>query len=214
MTVDDLLTSMNEFGFEDTDISEKQNALNFAIKNITQRKMWSFLDTVMSLTFDGSNATPSNTPADLRAVRKIIDTSTGRRALQAHRRHGGAVRLHADAGGDPYYYYFEGRTLKVYQVPPAHADAADPLRALRGKVASGIRRARSSSRRTATRQSCSARCSTCTTSRTTPSWRSGLSPRPRTASRCSTEAFGVKQDDEPEYIHVVDDDDWYDDFYH
>jgi hypothetical protein len=144
VTPDELLTSMNEFGFEDTDISEKLNALNFAIKNITQRKLWSFLDTVLSLTFDGSSATPSNAPSDLRAVRKIIDTSTGRRVkLQAHRRHGGAVRHDAHDGGDPYFYYFEGRTLKVYQVPPRRrrcgcATRASPARCSRAIPESAI----------------------------------------------------------------------------
>lgn len=215
MTVDELLSEMNEFGFEDTDVVEKVNALNFAIKNITQRKMWSFLEKVLSLTFDGSNATPSNAPTDLRAVKKIIDTSTGTRVRFKRTddmEEGYGSRL--TQAGTPYLYYFEARTLKVWQVPSASQTLRLRYVRFAPKVAAGDPE----------------------TAIIVPPdgheavlFRSlqhlyDLEDDPELAQRFEAkaensialldEAFGLLQDDEPEYIHVVDDDDWYDDFVH
>lgn len=215
MTVDELLTSMNEFGFEDTDISEKTNALNFAIKNITQRKLWSFLDTVITLTFDGTNATPSNAPSDLRAVRKIIDLSTGRRIRfkrtdDMEEQYGTTLTQ----GGSPYFYYFEGRTLKVYQVPAATQTLRARYARFANKVASGdpesaiivppdgheavLFRALQHLYDLEDDSELSAR----------------FESKAENSIALLSEALDVQQTDEPEFIHVVDDDDWYDDFYH
>jgi hypothetical protein len=215
VTPDELLTSLNEFGFEDTDISEKLNALNFAIKNITQRKLWSFLDIVLSLTFDGSSATPTNAPSDLRAVRKIIDTSNGRRVkLHPHRRHGGAVRHDAHDSGDPFFFYFEGRTLKFYQVPSATKTLRLRYARFAGKVQSGDPESAIIVPPDGHEAVLFRALQHLYDLEDDSELAQRFEAKAENSIALLDEAFGVQQDDEPEYIHVVDDDDWYDDFYH
>lgn len=120
MTVTELLSELNAHGFEDTDIFEKLRAINFSIKNISQRRPWPFLEKVMTFTFDGANATPSNAPTDLRAVMKILDTTTGRRVRfkrtdDLEEQYGTQLTT----SGEPYFYYFEGVQLKIWKVPSA-----------------------------------------------------------------------------------------------
>lgn len=215
MTVDELLTSMNEFGFEDTDISEKTNALNFAIKNITQRKLWSFLDTVVTLNFDGSSAIPSNVPSDLRAVRKIMDLSTPRRVRfkrtdDMEEQYGSTLTQ----SGDPYYYYFEGRTLKVYQVP----SATKTLRLRYARFANKVQSGDPESAIIVPPDGHEAVLFRALQHLYDLEDDSELAQRFEAKAENSiallAEAFDVLQTDEAEYIHVVDNDDWYDDFYH
>lgn len=120
MTITELLSEINDHGFEDTLTTRKIAAINFAIKNISQRRPWPFLEKVLTLTFDGSSAAPSNAPADLRAVMKIMDTSTGRRVR--FKRTDDMEELHGSeltAAGDPYLYYFEGTQLRIWKIPSA-----------------------------------------------------------------------------------------------
>lgn len=122
MTVTDIENEINDHGFEDTLATRKIAAINFAIKNISQRKPWPFLEKVTTLAFDGTNPYPTvgSTPTDLRAVMKIMDLSTGRRVR--FKRTDDMEEQYAknllDAG-NPYFYYFEGSQLRVYQVPGA-----------------------------------------------------------------------------------------------
>lgn len=210
-----MLTQLNEFGFEDTDSTEKVRAINFAIKNITQRKLWPFLEQVMTLTFDGTNATPSNTPSDMRAVKKIIDTSTGRRIRfkrtdDMEEQYGGVLTQ----AGTPALYYFEGTTLKVWQIPAAsqtlrlrYARFA-PLVSAGGSEASiiippdGHEAVMLRALQWLYDEEDDAELA------------QRFEIKAEAAIALLYEAFGQLQDDEPEYIHVVDDDDWYDDFDH
>lgn len=215
MTVDEMLTELNEFGFEDTNISEKLNAINFAIKNISQRKLWTFLESVVSLTFTGSSGTPSNVPTDLRAVKKIVDTSTGRRIRfkrtdDMEEQYGSQLTQ----AGDPYFFYFEGRTLKIWQTPSASQTLRMRYVRFAPKIAAGDPEA----------------------SIIVPpdgheavvlralQWLYDLEDDPELAQRMEAKAenaitlldatLDVQQDDAPEYIHVVDSDDWSDDYWH
>lgn len=120
MTVQDIITEINDHGFSDSGTTLKVRAINQAIKNIAYRKPWPFLEKVTTLTFSGSSATPSNTPSDLRAVMKIINTTTGsrirfKRTDDMEEAYGSQLTT----AGVPYFYYFEGTTLKVWQVPSA-----------------------------------------------------------------------------------------------
>jgi hypothetical protein len=120
MTVQEILNELDAYGYQDTDLNEKMRAINASIKSIASRKPWPWLHKVTSLTFDGTNPYPTNTPSDLRAVLKVIDTSTGRRvrykSVDEVEEQYGAHLLDA---GTPYLYYFEGTQLRVYQVPGA-----------------------------------------------------------------------------------------------
>lgn len=116
MTPQELNTELTDHGY--TDSNQNIRAINQAIRNIAYRRAWPFMEKILSLTFDGTNAAPSNSPADLRAVMKVIDTGTGRRIVfkrtdDMEEAYGSSLTQ----GGDPFFYYFEGTALKVWQVP-------------------------------------------------------------------------------------------------
>jgi hypothetical protein len=209
MTVTELLAEINDHGFEDTLATRKVAAVNWAIKNIAQRKPWPFLEKVMTLTFSGSNPVPTNVPADLRAVMKIMDLSTGRRVR--FKRTDDMEESYAmnllDAG-DPFFYYFEGSQLRIWQVPGASQTLR--LRYIRTAptVADGDPEANII---------------------IPPDYHEAIIFRalfrlydleddPELSQRFEahyenvlqqmTDALMAQQHDEPEYIHVVDDDDW------
>jgi hypothetical protein len=115
-----LISELNDFGFVDTASTRKVSAIQASLRNILYRKPWPFLEKVMTLTFDGTNAAPSNTPTDLRAVMKIIDYTSGRpRRIRFKRTDDAEEQLTLTDAGTPYFYYFEGSALKVYQIPGA-----------------------------------------------------------------------------------------------
>jgi hypothetical protein len=95
-------------------------AINQSHKNICYRNNWPFLEKLLTLTFDGVNATPSNAATDLRAVKKIMDTTTGkrihfRRTDDFEEKHASQITL----AGTPKLYYFVGNTLNFWPVPPS-----------------------------------------------------------------------------------------------
>lgn len=118
MTVQEILSELDAYGYADTDINEKLRVINASIRSIAARKPWPWLHTVTTLTFNGSSATPSNAPTDMRAALKMLDTSTGRRVKykpvdEMEERYGANLT----DSGDPYFYYFEGTVLRVFKVP-------------------------------------------------------------------------------------------------
>lgn len=120
MQVDDIISEVDDHGFADESVARKIAALNWAIKDIANRKLWTFLDKVVTLTFNGSSATPTNAPTDLRAARKMIDLSqTNPRRINYKRIDDMEEHYNLSDAGTPYFYYFEGTTLKVYQIPGA-----------------------------------------------------------------------------------------------
>lgn len=120
MTPQEILNEIDAHGFQDTDINEKLRAINASIHNITARKPWPWLHKVASLTFDGTNPYPIIAPSDSRAALKMIDTSNGRRVRyksvdEIEEQYGNQLT----SQGSPYFYYFEGTQLRVWQVPGA-----------------------------------------------------------------------------------------------
>lgn len=120
MSPQDIYNELSDFGFGDLGSTALMRAINYALKNITNREPWPFMEKVTTLTFDGTNATPSNAPTDLRAVMKVIDTTSGKRIHfkrtdDLEEQYGTSLA----AAGTPYFYYFEGGTLKFYQIPPS-----------------------------------------------------------------------------------------------
>ena len=120
MTPQDIYNELSDFGYQDLGSVALMRVINYAIKNIVNREPWPFMEKVLTLTFDGINATPQNAPSDLRAVMKVIDTTTGkrihfRRMDDMEEQYGSALTT----AGSPYYYYFEGGIMKFYQVPAA-----------------------------------------------------------------------------------------------
>lgn len=119
-SVADWLNTLNDFGFDDVDTADKLGLIQSAIWDIEAREPWYFLEQVLTLTFSGASAVPSNLPADMRAVRRITNRVTGRRV--------GFKRvedledrdpLGLDTVGTPVCFYFEAGQLRVYRVPAA-----------------------------------------------------------------------------------------------
>ena len=120
MDVAALISELNAYGFTDIDSTVKVSAIQASLRNVLYRKPWPFLEKVMTLTFDGTLAAPSNSPADLRAVMKIIDYTAGNpRRIHFKRTDDAEEELVLTNLGTPYVYYFEGSALKVYEIPSA-----------------------------------------------------------------------------------------------
>lgn len=120
MTPQEIITDLDAHGFTDTDALVKLRIINSSIRSIASLKAWPFLHVVQTINFSGSSPVPTNTPADLRAVLKIIDTTTGRRVRykavdEMEENYGNSLTL----SGDPFFYYFEGTQLRVWKVPGA-----------------------------------------------------------------------------------------------
>lgn len=116
----DIITELNDHGFADLGQTAQVRAINQALKNVCYRENWPFLEKVLTLTFDGVNGVPVNAPADLRAVKKIMDTTSGKRIRFSRtddfeEKHASELTL----AGDPLLYYFVGETLNVWPIPAA-----------------------------------------------------------------------------------------------
>ena len=119
-SVADILNDLNDFGFADTSTTSKLARINDSIRDICKRKAWPFLETSTTLTFDGTNAKPSNLPALFRASRAVVDPTNGRTIhwvrLDALEKQNALLITQT---GDPLVYYFEGRNLQVAPIPPS-----------------------------------------------------------------------------------------------
>jgi len=123
-SVADILSELSDHGFTDTSTARKLSVINDTIQDICSREPWPFLEKSITLTFDGTNTTPSNFPSDFRASLKLVDTNTGR-VLEWNRLddfdEAIATATAQLTQGAPYAYYFVGSTLYVWPVPPATA---------------------------------------------------------------------------------------------
>jgi hypothetical protein len=120
MTPQDIITELNDHGFSDLGSTAQLRAINQSHRNICYRRAWPFLEKTLTLTFDGVNSTPSNAPTDLRAVKKIMDPVSGKRIryMRTDDFEEQYVTTKTTVG-TPILYYFVGSQLNVYQVPPA-----------------------------------------------------------------------------------------------
>jgi len=121
MDVASIIAELDDHGFADTSPERKLSAINFAIKNITQRKpFWKYVEKVVTISFDGVSPVPTDSPADLRTVMKIMNLSTGQRVRpQRVDDMEENYSMHLLDSGDPTYYYFEGTQLRIWYVPGA-----------------------------------------------------------------------------------------------
>jgi hypothetical protein len=110
MQVSEIITELGDHGFANTINSTRQLwFINDTIWDICSREKWPFLEKTATLSFNGSTGTPTNWPADFKAVEAIVDTGTGQ-VLQAERvefldkRNANNLNLH----GDPVWYYLRG----------------------------------------------------------------------------------------------------------
>lgn len=120
MNVSEILTQLDNAGFEDTDEADKLDAINDTLWDIESRALWPFLEKTTTLNFDGSSAAATNMPSDFKAVMWLYDNTNGvtlwpERLSTIRDRYGSQI----SQVSDPLYYYFIGDSLRLYPVPPA-----------------------------------------------------------------------------------------------
>lgn len=122
MDVSEIITELNDHGFTDTGTSRKVSMIQHTIWEIEGREPWPFLETLLTLNYDGSSAVATNMPTNFRALLFLKDTTTGRSLTflrqEDFERTVGELGNYTTVS-DPMYYYFEGNQLKVWPVPPS-----------------------------------------------------------------------------------------------
>jgi hypothetical protein len=120
MTVQDFLDALSDYGFTDTTTARKMEKINSTVWDITTREPWPFMEGTIDLTFDGTNAAPSNLPTDFQSVLDIILLDTGKKLQPLRLQEADAgLNLALTQSGTPIYYYFLGNQLRVAQIPTA-----------------------------------------------------------------------------------------------
>lgn len=119
MTPANMVTEINDYGFEDIASARMYAILNQALREITQQEPWPWRETSATLTFAGGSATPVSVTR-LSQPLVITNPSTGRR-IQPMRSEDFQKRFPANLtdAGEPELYYFDGYTIKFYPVPPS-----------------------------------------------------------------------------------------------
>lgn len=115
-----ILSALADAGFGDTSTTSKVREVQNAIWQIENADAWPFLETTLDLNFDGSSPQPTNLPAQYHASIRLRDLVTGKRLnflrLEDFEDRYGSSETQT---GDPLFYYFEGGKLKVWPIPPA-----------------------------------------------------------------------------------------------
>lgn len=112
-------SAIDDHGFTYVGSTRRVAILNDVVADVCSREPWPFLETGVTLTFNGSSASPTNLPSGLLSVLSIVNPTTGQ-ILMPMRQDEFEKRYPTDAAtvGTPQVYYFDGdRSLKVWQVP-------------------------------------------------------------------------------------------------
>jgi hypothetical protein len=117
MTVNEILSELDDHGFVDTATPRKLSKLNQVYKSVSARKAWPFLETALNLTFNGSSPIPTNAPSDIRTVTGVHRAAES--AGISHRRLSDIRVKDETLVGDPIHFYFIGSTLNFWPVPPS-----------------------------------------------------------------------------------------------
>ncbi len=117
MTIDEMFTEMDLYGFEDFDDDAKLILINEAYFDIVTREAWPFMEGLTSIT-QSSNDDTLNVPSNFQAVLSLVD-SNNNIVLEPERNDviEKNIRLNDDTG-NPNKYYFVGDTLYLY--PPGN----------------------------------------------------------------------------------------------
>lgn len=116
MTMEEILSSVDDHGFEDTLEARKVQVVNAVIRDICAREPWTFLEEDASVTI---NAREITKPTDFRAVLSLVIPSLGlvlvpERGDTVHKSDPASLTA---TGDYPTTYYFVGNTLYVRPVP-------------------------------------------------------------------------------------------------
>ena len=113
MTIDEMFTEMDLYGFEDFDDDAKLILINEAYFDIVTREAWPFMEGLTNITQPANDDT-LNVPTNFQAVLSLVD-STNNIVLEPERNDviEKNIRLN-DTTGTPTKYYFVGDTLYLY----------------------------------------------------------------------------------------------------
>ncbi len=113
MTIDEMFTEMDLYGFEDFDDDTKLILINEAYFDIVTREAWPFMEGLTSITQPADDDT-LNVPTNFQAVLSLVD-STNNIVLEPERNDviEKNIRIGLDSG-NPTKYYFVGDTLYLY----------------------------------------------------------------------------------------------------
>ena len=117
MDVSEILTELNDHGFEDTPSSRKVAILNDTIADVCSREPWPFLEKELTLTFNGTDAFPSNWPSDFSKMIGISNTDGSSLTWSRWADLRKQFRNTLTQGGAPLYFYFVKSRVKLYPVP-------------------------------------------------------------------------------------------------
>ena len=113
MTIDQMFTEMDLYGFEDFDDDAKLILINEAYFDIVTREAWPFMEGLATIAQPSADDT-LNVPTNFQAVLSLVDTDNNI-VLEPERNDvvEKNIRLNADSGS-PNKYYFVGETLYLY----------------------------------------------------------------------------------------------------
>lgn len=113
MTIDQMFTEMDLYGFEDFDDDAKLILINEAYFDVVTREAWPFMEGLVTIAQPSADDT-LNVPTNFQAVLSLVDTDNNI-VLEPERNDviEKNVRLNADSGS-PNKYYFVGETLYLY----------------------------------------------------------------------------------------------------
>lgn len=113
MTIDQMFTEMDLYGFEDFDDDAKLILINEAYFDVVTREAWPFMEGLVTIAQPSADDT-LNVPTNFQAVLSLVDTDNNI-VLEPERNDviEKNVRLNADSGS-PTKYYFVGETLYLY----------------------------------------------------------------------------------------------------
>lgn len=120
MDVSEIITAVKLHGFSDMSTSDIMEAINETYWDVCGRDNWPFLESSATLNYAGSSATSSNFPTDFGKVQKLYVTSTGS-GLEPWRMDDfyDVYANNLTLAGTPLIYYFEANTLRVYPLATA-----------------------------------------------------------------------------------------------
>jgi len=113
VTIDQMFTEMDLYGFEDFDDDAKLILINEAYFDIVTREAWPFMEGLVTIAQPSADDT-LNVPTNFQAVLSLVDTDNNI-VLEPERNDviEKNIRLNADSGS-PNKYYFVGETLYLY----------------------------------------------------------------------------------------------------
>jgi hypothetical protein len=113
------LSAFTDYGFEDSPTDTKVRALQGAVREIERQRPWPFMEQTLDLTYDGTSRFAETPPPRLRAVLRLKDTSTGRRLRYLRiDDFEDVVGTEYTKVGAPLFYYFDASQLAVWPIPP------------------------------------------------------------------------------------------------